>query len=362
MNEWASFAVDILRFFDGTLEFEELTLGQHFYDAIRETAEESLERHRPSEGLARVDMRNNQARSRTQKAHRKSISELRAHNRVALQTRVDAVRDASISRTQTNPDLASVAHERSDNSKEASTLMNLMQSPLSLKRGMANQKRARAAKVDFADYITPDIAGLVQQYRNRTDYETIYNELRGEIFAAVAEHEVGHTVGLRHNFQGSYDSINYHDEYWLLREENLDNVDNLADFYRVNQVTTAQEAGEMRQFQYSSMMDYGYSWHSDLKGLGKYDQAAFVFGYTAGTYTPCSAPCTSAEPGFVEIFQKRLKCARRSRHNADKSRIRRTHWMTRDCHRSIFSNVFTTQHLPKLCQVWMNSGVTRGYG
>ena len=116
---------------------------------------------------------------------------------------------------------------------------------------------------------------------------------------------MGHTVGLRHNFQGSYDSINYHDEYWLLREENLDDVDNLADFYRVNQVTTAQEAGEMRQFQYSSMMDYGYSWHSDLKGLGKYDQAAFVFGYTAGTYTPCSAPpCTSAEPGFVEIFQK----------------------------------------------------------
>ena len=37
----------------------------------------------------------------------------------------------------------------------------------------------------------------------------------------LSAHEVGHTLGLRHNFQGSYDSLNYHEEYWDLREENL---------------------------------------------------------------------------------------------------------------------------------------------
>ena len=55
----------------------------------------------------------------------------------------------------------------------------------------------------------------------------------------------------------------------------------------MNQPTPAQENGQMRQYQYSSIMDYGFSWHNDLKGLGKYDQAALVFGYTSGTYETC---------------------------------------------------------------------------
>ena len=28
------------------------------------------------------------------------------------------------------------------------------------------------------------------------------------------EHEVGHTIGLRHNFSGSYDAMNFHDDFW----------------------------------------------------------------------------------------------------------------------------------------------------
>ncbi len=35
----------------------------------------------------------------------------------------------------------------------------------------------------------------------------------------VLEHEVGHTVGLRHNFSASKDIFNYHDEYYDIREE-----------------------------------------------------------------------------------------------------------------------------------------------
>ena len=74
-------------------------------------------------------------------------------------------------------------------------------------------------------------------YGGRDDYDQIFEELRADIFGAVAEHEMGHTVGLRHNFQGSYDSLNYHNEYWTLRQENLGRSETLADVYRMNQTT-----------------------------------------------------------------------------------------------------------------------------
>jgi hypothetical protein len=38
--------------------------------------------------------------------------------------------------------------------------------------------------------------------------------IRHPLFDAVTAHEVGHTVGLRHNFSGSYDAWNYLPEYW----------------------------------------------------------------------------------------------------------------------------------------------------
>ncbi|MGQ0846366.1 MAG: zinc-dependent metalloprotease, partial [Sporichthyaceae bacterium] len=75
--------------------------------------------------------------------------------------------------------------------------------------------------MDFDDLVAPDVQGLVRKYLRRTDYEQIWREIRAEVFASTAEHEIGHTLGLRHNFQGSYDSLNYFDAYWDLRAETL---------------------------------------------------------------------------------------------------------------------------------------------
>ncbi|PIE65823.1 MAG: hypothetical protein CSA24_01910 [Deltaproteobacteria bacterium] len=41
------------------------------------------------------------------------------------------------------------------------------------------------------------------------------------ILRGVLEHEVGHTVGLRHNFSGSTDVFNFFDEYYTIREQEL---------------------------------------------------------------------------------------------------------------------------------------------
>ena len=70
-------------------------------------------------------------------------------------------------------------------------------------------------------------------------------------------------------------------------------------------------------------MDYGFSWQNDLQGVGKYDAAAVIFGYTAhlkpkadcerppidvdsefGSTQSIGDPCVEPVRGFVEVFKK----------------------------------------------------------
>ncbi|MBS1148437.1 MAG: MoxR-like ATPase, partial [Myxococcaceae bacterium] len=100
-----------------------------------------------------------------------------------------------------------------------------------------------------------------------------------------ALHEVGHTVGLRHNFAGSYDALNYPKQYWDLRTANGTKVPRPR---HLEEPTKAELEGlvmpnglraGISEFQASSIMDYGANFNSDIQGLGKYDAAALKFGY-----------------------------------------------------------------------------------
>ncbi len=129
----------------------------------------------------------------------------------------------------------------------------------------------------------------------------IYNEIRREAWRSVAEHEVGHTLGLRHNFIGSADAINYQDGYWDLRKETIGvqvagqrvlpiTPQNMLDAVQPNQ---KQIDNGLYEYTYSSIMDYGARVNSQNKGIGKYDAAAILFAYSGGF-----------EPGYVEVFNE----------------------------------------------------------
>ena len=162
----------------------------------------------------------------------------------------------------------------------------------------ARSETAAKKSIWLAEFADDSIQGLAleiwRKYGAQKDYEAMWQHLRELIFRGVMEHEVGHSVGLRHNFSGSYDSLNYHNQYWQLREENLLERDPLnvnqavsfGELYQQAALTDKQREGKLREYQYASIMDYGAKFNSDVHGLGKYDQAAVLFAYG----------------GYVEVF------------------------------------------------------------
>ena len=50
--------------------------------------------------------------------------------------------------------------------------------------------------------------------------QSLHQWIREQFHLSVIAHEMGHSMGLRHNFTGSFDALNYHTEYWQLRTRN----------------------------------------------------------------------------------------------------------------------------------------------
>lgn len=142
----------------------------------------------------------------------------------------------------------------------------------------------------------------------------ISKQIRQNVWQSTMEHEIGHTFGLRHNFEGSFDAVNYFDNYWQLRKDSLlvqqngnlvvprTPADLLAtsggqviqpgiNAYDADATLEARLAGGIHDLEYSSIMDYAGKITGDWKGPGKYDEAAIIFGYSG-----------QMAPGYVEVF------------------------------------------------------------
>ncbi len=99
--------------------------------------------------------------------------------------------------------------------------------------------------------------GTLKRWDNltNTQREKVQNIILKNSYKATLIHELGHNLGLKHNFMGSHDHENF-----LTEEE-------------------AKGLGLDAAPAYSSIMDYSFSEFNQLKAFGKYDIAALRFGY-----------------------------------------------------------------------------------
>lgn len=112
------------------------------------------------------------------------------------------------------------------------------------------------------DMVEPAVADLAFDLQGKSREEVVHT-IRANIFRGVMAHEVGHTIGLRHNFEGSADALNFFPGYWGVTTG--DHRDSPSD--RPSEVA------------YSSIMDYHQRFNGDFGGVGLYDKAAIKFGY-----------------------------------------------------------------------------------
>ncbi|MEZ4459683.1 MAG: zinc-dependent metalloprotease [bacterium] len=135
-------------------------------------------------------------------------------------------------------------------------------------------------------------AGVADYFKGKSRRE-ISDYFVSKMFVGTQLHEVGHTVGLRHNFQASTDALNYHDTYWEIQEAIADGIISDADRWSVpanvaGQISDVSKLGDKgvdvgylseAEFRLASVMDYTGDFTGRFAGLGKYDQAAINFAY-----------------------------------------------------------------------------------
>ncbi len=139
-------------------------------------------------------------------------------------------------------------------------------------------------------------------------YERMARFIKRRYQYAVIAHEMGHSIGLRHNFVTSAASLHYRPQYWQLRTKNgsvtqeCTNAVNQADAANCvgpryfDPMTDEEQSQLIWMFMQSSVMDYPGDTSQDMIGLGSYDFAAarFFYGDVTSVYNVTPADLTNS--------------------------------------------------------------------
>ncbi len=136
---------------------------------------------------------------------------------------------------------------------------------------------------------------LVERFRGKSRQE-LEDYLRPVLYYYTIAHELGHNLGLEHNFAGSSDALNFAAEYWLERVR----AGFVPDYLIEDKELLAELDNNqlLRSSQYTSIMDYlPYDFLRDdqgrmRSGVGSADLAAVNYAYADSVqiFDPTAVP------------------------------------------------------------------------
>jgi len=269
LDVYAKFATDSVRLANSQLSIDDLLSGRTISDVLAESAAASK---------AHAADRMSDAAKNLIKARLKALGPTRDDRLRKVSAGIDdqplkLAKGTTAEKLLLNDDVlpAIIAGYRPGDAVPADVFDQAMKKPwLSSQtredRRQRFQTLAQKGCVYMAEFADDAILGTALELdKLKLTPEQMFVELRSRIFRGLADHEVGHTMGLRHNFAASTDALNYDDEYWNIRAMDAEN--------------TWESEHKLSEYGYASVMDYGARFNSDIHGLGKYDTAAIRFGY-----------------------------------------------------------------------------------
>ncbi|MGF1511376.1 MAG: zinc-dependent metalloprotease [Myxococcota bacterium] len=108
----------------------------------------------------------------------------------------------------------------------------------------------------------PHFAGLALDLRDLSREER-FAVIAGRLAKYIMLHEIGHNLGLSHNFQGTYDALNYDANFWM----------------SLDQAPEQQIENSLDEYRHTTVMEYMSSKGLFADFLGSYDEAAIRFAY-----------------------------------------------------------------------------------
>ena len=173
----------------------------------------------------------------------------------------------------------------------------------------------------LAGYFQAKYGNLDKQARG----EAMYRDLVAEAFKGIAIHEIGHSLGMLHQFASSWDAPNYNPQYWQLRTDEgaatpscngqprTGDTDSCMGPRYLDPETPDEEglAGESRPgilyFASTSVMEYQIERFGETVGLGTYDQHVMNALYGRVLETMDDAPHGGMDLAEQQNFAPRME-------------------------------------------------------
>ena len=122
-------------------------------------------------------------------------------------------------------------------------------------------------------YADPAVRTFVEFHaKQKTPRDEVRKRIMELLITSVTAHEVGHTLGLMHNFKGSTDEHNFPNAYWDLKEGKTPATECTSG-------PCPADTGHKDFYRNASVMDYAGELYNDSQGVGKTDVAAISFIY-----------------------------------------------------------------------------------